>query len=223
MGIFFQLTDKDFIIIALCILSAGIFGFLWADKLFKFYFWAIIGFLLFLVFNSEVWLVQILKIWPEPLDNWQNFLAKNGRFVLSFFACMIPLFWLFFALNKDIYLSVKKSFLQSILFWIFLPFFILWCFVYALKNSALELGFLKDLLSFFDGSFIKTFFEVSPYVIFYILLFILFYKMIFTFCIWLLSMIFTYIVNEIRKRRWEDPLENWGKDDEDEHDEHSDH
>lgn len=198
MGLFFQLTDKDFILLWFSVIIAWVFWLLGADKLFKFYFGIIIGFLLFLVFNSEVWLVLVLKWNPEiVLNSWQDFLSKNATFMLGFFTCMIPVFWLFFALNNDIHLAVRKSFLQSILFGLILPIFVFGIFVYVMKNSVIPLQFLKDILWLLDGAFLKTYFEESPHIVFFFLVFILFYKMVFSFIV----LLFAALYNAIKKSK----------------------
>lgn len=158
-----------------------------------------------------------------PLNSWQDFLAKNGAFVLGFFTCMIPIFGLFFSLNKDIHLSIKKSFIQSILFGMMLPLFLVGIFVYAMKNAVIPLQFLTDILSLLDGSFFKTFFEVNPQLVFFFLLFILFYKMIFGFLFAAASAVFLAIVNAIKKSKGEDVIEAPAHDDSHEDDHSDDH
>ena len=217
MGLLLEVTTKDYIIIGLSVICAWVFWLVGADKLFKFYFWAIIGFLLFLVFNSEIAVISLVKKGVD-LDTWQTFLSKNQDGVLGFFTCMIPLFWLFFTLNNTVHLSVKKSFIQSIIFWVFLPPFLLWMFVYILKNSFIQLIFLRDILSLLDTSAIKTFFEWSPHIVFFFLLFVLFYKMVFGFFYFLLTLLFVFIAETIRNYR----LKGTTHSDDTHHDEHLD-
>ncbi len=222
MDLLMNLTNRDFVILGFSLISAIVFAFIWNDKLFKFYFGVIIGFLLFLVFNSQIIAISFLKD-SISLDSWQSFLSKNQSFVLSFFTCMIPVFWLFFTLNNTIHLSLWKSLIQSIIFWVFLLPFLLGIFVYIDKNSFLSLQFLKDILSFIDPSGIKSFFQGNAHLVFMFLLFILFYKMIFWFFLFIFSSIFSSLAAAAKKSQ-EKSEEHAEEHDEEHHsDSHEDH
>jgi len=188
---------SDILIIIIAIFSAFIFNYLWTEKLYRFYFWIIMWFLLFLVFNLQIKLFELgwwINWW------WSNFLVNNKDFVLGFFSLMIPIFWLLFTtMNSDL----KSNKVFSLLFWFFLPLFILWIFAYVLLNSAVSLDFLKNIFWFFKNSSIFNSLQDSPKIIFWLLLIIIFWRYIFIIIIALLWYFAKLILSEIRDLNWE--------------------
>ena len=188
---------SDILIILIAIISAVIFNFLGTEKLYRFYFWIIMWFLLFLVFNLQIKLFEVsgwISWW------WENFLVNNKDFVLWFFSLMIPIFWwLFTFLHSDL----KSNRLFSLLFWFFLPLFVLWIFWYILINSAVNMEFLKNIFSIFSNSYIFDILQKTPKLIFWLLIIIIFWKFIFRIIIAFLAYISKLLIAEIQELRWE--------------------
>ena len=188
---------SDILIVIIAVFSALIFNFLWTEKLYRFYFWIIMWFLLFLVFNLQIKLFE-LSWWISWW--WENFLVNNKNVVLWFFSLMIPIFWILFtALHSDL----KSNRIFSLLFWFFLPLFILWLFWYILLNSAVNLEFLKSIFWFFKNSTIFNFLQHSPKIIFWLILIIIFWKYIFRIIIAFLAYLAKLILEEIKDLNWE--------------------
>ena len=148
---------QDIILIFIWLLSGVLFSYLWTDRLYRFYFGLIMGFLLFLVFNLQIKLVGLS--WWIDLSWWQSFLVWNKQSVLWFFTFMIPIFWFLFAFIDS---EVKSNKVFSLLFWFLLPLFLLWVLWYVLTHSSVELSFLKDLLSYFKTSKIFDILQKAP-------------------------------------------------------------
>ena len=177
MNLFFS----DYLIFFISIFLWTLFIFLWTDKVYRFYFWVIFWFLLFLAFNLEI---KILELEGNfRVSFWEDFLLQNKDFILSFFSSFIPIFWLLFIVFSK---PSKNSIVFSVLFWLFLPIFLLWIFNYILNNSALKLEFLEDILSSFENSFIFEMFDKSPYLIFLLLFFVIFWRTFFTLIFWII-------------------------------------
>jgi len=187
----------DILIIVIAILSSAIFYFLWTEKLYRFYFGIIMWFLLFLVFNFQIKLFEIsgwTKWW------WEEFLVWNKDFVLGFFSLMIPIFWWLFAfLHSDL----KSNRVFNILFWFLLPLFLLWIFWYITLNSAVKLDFLANIFWLFNKSYIFSFLQHSPKIIFWLILLIIFWKYIFKIIIAFLYYLAKNLLEEINELRWE--------------------
>jgi len=188
---------SDILIIVIWFCSSIIFFYLWTEKLYRFYFGIIMWFLLFLVFNLQVKLFEIsgwINWW------WEEFIVWNKEFVLGLFSAMIPVFWLLFAfLDWDL----KSNKLFSLLFWFFLPLFLLWLFWYVLLNSAIDLNFLNSIFSFFKNSYIFDLLQKAPKIIFGLLIIIIFWKFLFKIIIAFLYYISKLLIKEIWELRWE--------------------
>jgi hypothetical protein len=194
---------SDILIIFIWILSAWIFNYLGTERLYRFYFGIIMWFLLFLVFNLQIKLFEIswwITWW------WEEFLVWNKENVLWFFSLMIPVFWwLFTFLDWDL----KSNKLFSLLFWFFLPLFILWIFWYILINSSIELEFLKNIFTIFDTSYIFDLLQKAPKLIFWLLIIIIFWKYIFAFIlaiIWHLAKVIVAEIKELKEKKEEEKL-----------------
>ncbi len=191
---------SDILIIILAIISSGIFYFLWTEKLYRFYFGIIMWFLLFLVFNLQVKLFEVsgwIKWW------WEEFLVWNKKNVLWFFSLMIPIFWwLFVFLDWDL----KSNKLFSLLFGFFLPLFLFWLFWYILLNSAINLDFLNNIFWYFNDSYIFDLLQKAPKIIFWLLIIIIFWKIIFRIIIAFLAYIAKLLLLEIQELRWKRKL-----------------
>ena len=188
---------SDILIWIIAILSAWIFSYLGTEKLYRFYFGIIMWFLLFLVFNLQVKLFEVsgwINWW------WEDFLVWNKNVVLGFFSIMIPIFWGLFAfLDWDL----KSNKLFSLLFWFFLPLFLLGLFWYILLNSAIDLIFLNSIFSFFKNSYIFDLLQKAPKIIFGLLIIIIFWKFLFKIIIAFLYYISKILIKEIWELRWE--------------------
>lgn len=182
--------NQDLIILVIWIISAGIFAVLGPDKLFKFYIGAVLGFLLFIIANLQIKLLSTTGNVNVPVGSLDSFMLKNKGFVLDFCTILIPVFWVFMTLNQSIQIKVKGWALVSLVFGIILPFFLIWLAAYILTFSAIQSGFLSDILSVITDSKIFDFIKGHLDFVFYFLLFFIFYKIIVTLFIAVMTKIF---------------------------------
>jgi hypothetical protein len=188
---------SDILLIIVWVFSAVIFTYLGTERLYRFYFGIIMWFLIFLVFNLQVKLFEVSG-WLNW--SWEELLVSNKEMILWFFSVMIPIFWaLFTFLDWDL----KSNKLFSLLFWFFLPLFILWIFWYVLINSSIEINFLKNFFLFFDTSYIFNILQKAPKLIFWLIIIIIFWKFIFSIIIIFLAYISKLLIAEIQELRWE--------------------
>ncbi|MDQ7010006.1 MAG: hypothetical protein Q9M94_06985 [Candidatus Gracilibacteria bacterium] len=183
----------DIFIIIIGLISSGLFYYFGTEKLYRFYFGIIMGFLLFLVFNLQV---KLFEIGGGVIGGWEEFLVSNKDFILGLFSFLIPVFGILFTVIDS---DLKSNKLFSLLFGFFLPLFILGIFGYILLNSAVNLSFLENIFGFFTNSFIFTFLQDSPKIIFFLLLLIIFWKYIFILIVALLKHFAELILYEIRE------------------------
>jgi hypothetical protein len=213
----FSLNDKDYIFFIIAVISAWTFAVVNNDKIYKIYFWIIVGFLLFQISNLEIKNILLTQNGLK-LDNYQDFLLTNKDFVLSFFTCMIPVFWFSFVLSNSFSLKIKSSIGENLIFWFLFPFFFLWIFIFIFKNSALELVFLKDMLSPFTSSYIyNLLFKNLHYVSIFILFFI-FYRLIITFVMAFFWFVIHFFGVKVLEKFW-----GWGGHEEEEKEESHSH
>ncbi len=187
---------QDIILIFAWLISGVVFSYLWTDRLYRFYFGLIMWFLLFLVFNLQIKLVQLG--WWMDVSGWQNLLVSNKEWILWFFTFMIPMFWFLFAFIDS---EVKSNKVFSLLFWFLLPLFLLWVLWYVMTHSSVELSFLKDILWNFKASKIFDILQKAPKLIFGLLLIIIFWKYIFAIILsflWYLARLITSEINDLR-------------------------
>lgn len=198
------MSFSDISIIISCLVTAWIFSVLWTDRLYRFYFGLIIGFLLFLVFNLQIKIVWFSWTWFW-LSGWESFLVKNKQSILWFFTFMIPIFWFLFAFIDS---EIKSNKVFSLLFWFLLPSFLLGVFGYVFKDSAVPLDFLNNFVSFFKDSRIFDVLQNAPKLIFWMLLIIIFWKYIFAIILTFLWYIARLIMSEINDLRWVEEQED---------------
>ncbi len=200
----------DYIILIVSVLFWIIWIFLWTKTLYKIYFWMIFGFLLFLVFNLQIELLELKR--PEKLSVIEDFVMKNKGFCLSSAAISIFLIWLSFA----IWLRNKSSnMISSFVLGFFLFIFYIGLNSYIIKNSFIELTFLRDIFSFVSSSYIFIFFTNKPHYIFIMMIFVLFWKIINLLLIWF----WAYLMEVIRNLFWDSNNkqvedEKWNSDEE---------
>lgn len=188
-----NLTNIDYFIIVFSLFSWLLFIFLWLEKLHKFYFGIILGFILFIVMNLHLKLLIQPNIVLNNVviqDSW--FLLNNKTFILSFLATLIPIFWFLILFSDFISFKVYENKLASFIFWIFFPFFIISIFSYIFINSATTIAFLKDFFTVFDTSNIINYFKDRSYLALYLLFFLIFFRLIF----WILVSFIIYIFKQ---------------------------
>jgi len=211
----FSLNDKDYIFFIIAIISAGTFVIVSNDKIYKIYSWIIIGFLLFQIANLEIKNLLLTQS-GLILDTYQNFLLTNKDFVLSFFTCMIPVFWFSFVLSNSFSLNIRSSGGENLIFWFLFPFFFLWIFISIFKNSAFELVFLRDILSPFSSSFIYDILSKNLHYVSIFLLFFIFYRLLITFVMAFFWFVIHFFGVKVLKKFW-----GWGGHEEEEEKEES--
>lgn len=182
------MSPTDFSIISTGIIFGILFLFLGTDKLYKFYIGLIIWFLLYLVFNCKI---ALLEYWdPEKFSAFENFLMSNKDFVLSLLTGLIPLLWFLFWVFSN---PLKNNRLFSFLLWLLAPIFWLGLLAYIGNSSVIELWFLKDFLNYLQNSSIVNFFKNNSHYIFYLLLFLLFWRFIFLILFAILEAFFRWL------------------------------
>lgn len=168
------MSTADFAILSTSIIFAVLFLFLGTDKLYKFYLGLIMGFLLYLVFNLKITLLE----YSDPLDfsAFESFLFWNKDFVLSLLTWFIPLLWFLFWVFSNP-LSNNKIF--SLLLGLLAPIFWLALLAYIWQSSVIDLWFINDFMRVMQHSSIIDLFKNNSHYIFYIILFLLFWRFIF--------------------------------------------
>ncbi len=190
MNSFLSFSNIDYFILVISLLSGLFFIFLWLEKLHKFYFGVIIGFILFMIVNLHIKLIEIpntvLKNIIIP-ESW--FLISNKSFILSFLTFLIPVFWLILLSNNFLSFKVSDNKLASFLFGLFFPFFFISILVYISFNSAVEISYIKDFFDNFWNSTLVWYFSDNSYLALYFLFFIIFFRVIF----WIFISFLTYL------------------------------
>jgi len=136
--------------------------------------WLIIGFLLYLVFNLKISLLEYGN--PDDFSTFENFLFSNKDFVLSSLVWLIPLLWFLFGVFSN---PLSNNKLFSFLLWLAAPVFGLWLLAYIANSSVIELWFLSDLMNSMSASYLLDLFKNNSGFVFYLLLFLLFWRFIF--------------------------------------------
>lgn len=194
---FWLLTFSDFIVISISLIVWLLFIIFWADKIFKIYFWLVIGFLIFQVFNSELELLEI--VYFKELSPFQYNLIDNKELILWILVLFIPLLAFFASMHKNITLKEEPKRLTIIIFWSFLPIVFLWILAFVSVNSYTIIPFLRDFLSIFNDSYIFYYLERNNSLVFFVLIFLTFYKIVFSF---LLRVILNISVLIKSKMKW---------------------
>lgn len=197
-GFLFSLNDKDYIIIILAFLWAGIFSFLNNDVIYKIYFGLIIAFLLFQVFNLEIKIID-MRGEDALLSSYESFLSNNRHLILYFLFFSLPLFWFCFWMSRTLSFTVRRTFLSGLLLWFLFPFFILGILVFILKNGVFDFSFLSSLMDSLWDSYIVHLFEKHIYILALFSLIFLFYRVLFS----LFFSIFSSLVQNISESLWE--------------------
>lgn len=183
-------SNIDYFIFVISLLSGLFFIFLWLEKLHRFYFGIIVWFILFIILNQHIKLIEmpsaIIKNIIVP-DNW--FLVSNKSFILSFLTFFIPIFWFIFLLSEFISFKVSDNKLASFLFGLFFPFFFISILVYIFFNSVIEISFIKDFFIFSKDSVLINYFKDNSIFALYFLFFLIFFRIWF----WVIVSLLIYI------------------------------
>lgn len=197
-----SLTNIDYFIIVVSLLSGLVFIFLWLEKLHKFYFWVIIGFLFFIITNLYIKALQSPECFKMiiPAED-TSFLLLNKSFILSFLTLFIPVFWILLTISEFISFKVYDNKLWSFAFWTIVPFFLLTIFSYIKTNSIVSISYINDLLAMLSWiSNIAVYIIEKSHLSLYILLFLVSFRIIF----WILISFTIYIINEIKSSKKKD-------------------
>jgi len=198
----FILADYTIIFVALGV--GVLFVILGANVLYKFYLWIIVAFLVFLVINCQIYILE--NIPPKEISAFQDFLLTNKDFILWLSLLSIPLLGILSAVNKNIF---KKNILWILSFWIFLPFFLVGLLSYISENISVPLSFIESMIWFFDGSYFFELFRENLSWVILSLLFLIFYKAIFLLLYAFLAWIYEVLRVEFFWEREEKEEENW--------------
>lgn len=176
-----MLLFSDYVILIVSALFWIIWIFLWTNTLYKIYFWMIFGFLLFLVFNLKIELLELVR--PDKLSVAEDFLLKNKAFCLWSTTISIFLIWLSFAIGWSGN-PKNNNMIWGFILGFFLSIFYVWVNSYIIMNSFIPLSFLNDIFSFINTSYIFTLFTEKPHYIFLMMIFVLFWKIINLLILW---------------------------------------
>nr|MDD3719832.1 hypothetical protein [Candidatus Gracilibacteria bacterium] len=179
-----SLTNTDYFILVLSLLSGLFFIFLGLEKLHRFYFGIIIGFILFITMNLHIKLLILPNVVLKDIiipDS--GFLLENKKFILSFLTSFIPIFGIILLLTDFISFKVYDNKIASFIFGLLFPFFFLSILSYIHLNSAIDISFIKDFFVFSDSSFIISYFDERAYLALYLLFFLIFFRLIFWFIV----------------------------------------
>jgi hypothetical protein len=189
-----------------------------SDSLYKLFLWLIIWFLMYLVVAGQVELVNLLS--PSQYDGYQNFLANNSTFTLTFFLLFVPILWIFFMLNSRLSFSTRPKSISQLLLGLLLPIFLIGMIAYLAEGSILSNSAMwQAVFSFLENSWIYNVFKKLPWGIFLLLAFVIFYKSIFlliwAFFVWLWNeVIKSYFTNwDNDKKKEKHAWENHGEED----------
>lgn len=189
-------TNIDYFIIVLSLLSWLVFIFLWLEKLHKFYFWVIIGFLFFIVANLYIKALQSPECFKMSVPPDSSFLLLNKSFILWFLSLFVPIFWISLTVSEFISFKVYDNKIWSFVFWSLVPYFLLSIFSYINANSIVLISYVSDIFDILSNiSNISFYLEKNSYLSLYILVFLVSFRIIF----WLFISFTVYIIWEIKK------------------------
>lgn len=224
-------TNFDYMILVFWFIFAAFFTFVAGDKVYKFYFWVIIGFLLFQLVNQDITI-----LWINPTGKtfswYENFIQKNSDFMLTMFTILIPLLGIFFTINSSLQIHVRGNIFWYVSFGFMLPFFLLWISTYILVNASTHLVFLQDILKPISSSFFYNFFYWHLHYVFIFIFIFLFYRIMWEIFFKLFLNASANIIGKLKEQFWKKSEHVWWHWDheEDEHwheehhdDHHSDH
>lgn len=200
-SITFSFTNLDYLLLVLGAIFAAFFTFVWWDKIYKCYFWIIIGFLLFQLVNQEITILSINSS-GKILTSYEKFLQKNSDFMLTSFTLLVPLLWIFFTINSSIEIRVRGNIFWYVAFWFLLPFLILWISAYILVNAAFHLVFLQDILRPLSPSFFYNFFQGHLHYVFLFIFFFLFYRIMWEITFRFFIRAIQNIIANIKEKLW---------------------
>ncbi|MFA5916649.1 MAG: hypothetical protein WC850_00260 [Candidatus Gracilibacteria bacterium] len=188
-------TNTDYFILILSLLSGLIFILLGLEKLHKFYFGIIIGFLFFIVANLYIKALQSPECFKLVVHN-SSFLLLNKSFILSFLTLFIPVFGIILTLSDFITFKVYDNKLGAFIFGIAIPFFVLSIFAYIRVNSVVPISFVNDLFGFLGNiSNIIIYLKDRTYLSLYMMFFLVSFRIFF----WIFISFLVYIIGEIKK------------------------
>jgi len=200
-----MLLLPDYTIIFIALVVGVLFLILGANLLYKFYLGIIVAFLVFLVINSQIYILEHIP--PEEMSAFQDFLLVNKDFILWLSLFSIPIMWILSAINKSFF---KNNILWILSFWMFLPFFLVGLLSYVNENIATPLAFIESITWFLDGSYFFELFRENLSWVILSLLFLIFYKAIFllvyAFLVWIYEILRTEFFGE--REEEEDEPEN---------------
>lgn len=202
---FLSLSNIDYFILVISLLSGLFFIFLWLEKLHRFYFGIIVWFILFIILNQHIKLIEIPNTIIKNIivpDNW--FLVSNKSFILSFLTFFIPIFWFIFLLSEFISFKVSDNKLASFLFGLFFPFFFISILVYIFFNSVIEISFIKDFFIFSKDSVLINYFKDNSIYALYFLFFLIFFRIWF----WIVVSFLLYISKQFYGTYKADEIDN---------------
>ncbi|NDK07892.1 hypothetical protein EOM39_01440 [Candidatus Gracilibacteria bacterium] len=189
-------TNIDYFIIVLSLLSGLVFIFLGLEKLHKFYFGVIIGFLFFIVANLYIKALQSPECFKMSVPPDSSFLLLNKSFILGFLSLFIPIFGISLTVSEFISFKVYDNKIGSFVFGSLVPYFLLSIFSYINTNAIVLISYVSDIFDILSNiSNISFYLEKNSYLSLYILVFLVSFRITF----WLFISFTIYIINEVKK------------------------
>lgn len=217
-----NLIYQDYILISLIIFSWLLLSFLKTNITFKLYYWALTGFIVFLVFN--LWLNNLNDNDIELL-NWFRDSLINIKIVILYISYYSILFLpiLFLSDNSvNFKQPINKiiDIFSAFIMWILYPVFLISLLLTIINNKMLfwvDMNFLISLeksnlitwiISFFSHWIIFSYLNEFSYIISFLFLIILFYKLTLSWLIiWIIKYFLSNIFNNNKKVKVNDSYE----------------
>lgn len=193
-----MLDFSDYIIFFSWIWVWIIFLFIETSKIYKMFFWMIFWFLIFLVINYKIKLLEISI--PINLSAGESILINNKEFFIYLSIFSIPFIWV---LNMVSWKEEKDSPIISSIFWLLLPIFFIWVFAFIKSSSTIDIWFIDFIENSLYDSSIYNFFRDNLSIFIYLLFVILAWKILLNIIIrfldWIKREYFTKKEEEIKE------------------------
>lgn len=172
----------DIIILASSVISLLIFVLIWVQRIFNMYIWFILWFFIFLSLALKI---ELLWFSENISNSFMLNIYQNRDFYLWLTIFMIPLYGIIFSLLTQ---KSNKSYAISIIFWLLLPFLIIWIIAFIsilLWNDFFINQAIYDIVIWSE---IFNFFYNNIYTLFFLLFFLISWKI--TYFIWKILLYF---------------------------------
>lgn len=212
-----SLVLQDYIIIWVSVFFSVFFVFLWLEKLFKSYLWIILWLFIFSATNLTLFGTNDNEIW---FSSFRAFFVEHRIIIAYLTIFSIPLLAFLMTFNSWIFFRIwdKKgsNYFMSFIFGLLYFTFVLSILVSIINNRFLfsindvlldeiKWSFLVSIIDFFDNSNLFSYIKKYDYLINFIIIFYIFYKMTIWWIVdFLLWAIFSWIKNNMKPKQKEE-------------------